>query len=134
MSKHAFLSEDWLTTVLALQGEYRPMLPAPAVKMKMNQVVTGVPFGDGTVNLHIDTTSGQAVMGRGHLEAPDVSVTTDYATARMLFVDNSQQAAMQAFMQGKIKAQGDMAKLMIPPPPKNDAQKELEEKVKEVTE
>ncbi len=134
MSKHAFLSDDWLTTVLALQGEYRPKLPAPAVKMKMNQVVTGVPFGDGTVNLHIDTTSGQAVMGRGHLEAPDVSVTTDYTTARMLLVDNSQQAAMQAFMQGKIKAQGDMTKLMIPPPPKNDAQKELEEKVKEVTE
>jgi Zn-dependent metalloprotease len=134
MSKFAFLSDDWLGAVLALQEQYRPQLPAPAVKMKMNQIVTGVPFGEGSVHLHIDTSSGQAVMGRGHLEAPDVSVTTDYATARTLFVDNSQQAAMQAFMQGKIKAQGDMAKLMIPPAPKNDAQKELEEKVKELTE
>jgi len=134
MSKFAFLSDDWLGAVLALQEQYRPQLPAPAVKMKMNQIVTGVPFGEGSVHLHIDTSSGQAVMGRGHLEGPDVSVTTDYATARTLFVDNSQQAAMQAFMQGKIKAQGDMAKLMIPPAPKNDAQKELEEKVKELTE
>jgi len=134
MSKFAFLSDEWLTAVFALQDQYRAQLPAPAVKMKMNQLVTGVPFGDGSLQLHIDTTSGQAVMGRGHLEAPDVSVTTDYGTARTLFVDNSQQAAMQAFMQGKIKAQGDMTKLMIPPPPKNDAQKELEDKVKELTE
>ena len=134
MSKFAFLSDEWLTAVFALQDQYRAQLPAPAVKMKMNQLVTGVPFGDGSLQLHIDTTSGQAVMGRGHLEAPDVSVTTDYGTARTLFVDNSQQAAMQAFMQGKIKAQGDMTKLMIPPPPKNDAQKELEEKIKELTE
>jgi Zn-dependent metalloprotease len=134
MGKHAFLSEEWLTEVMALQEQYRSQMPAPAVKMKLTQVVTGVPFGGGSVEIHIDTTSGQAQMGKGALEAPDVSVTTDYVTAKMLFVDNNQQAAMQAFMQGKIKAQGDMAKLMVPPAPKNDAQKEFEGKVKEITE
>jgi putative sterol carrier protein len=84
--------------------------------------------------MHTDTTSGKAVLGRGHLENPDVTVTTDYATAKTLVVLNDQQAAMQAFMQGKIKVQGDMSKIMMPPPPKNDAQKELEEKIKEITE
>ncbi len=109
-------------------------MPAPAVKMKLNQVVTGVPFGAGEVKMHIDTSEGQAVVGAGHVDAADVTVTTDYATARMLFVDNDQQKTMQAFMQGKIKAIGDMAKLMVPQPPPNDAQKEFESKLRELTE
>jgi Zn-dependent metalloprotease len=134
MGKLQFLTDLWLDTVFGLQAEYRERVPAPLVKMRMNQIVTGVPFGEGTVNMHTDTTSGKAILGRGHLEQPDVTVTTDYATAKTLVVLNDQQAAMQAFMQGKIKVQGDMSKIMMPPPPKNDAQKELEEKIKELTE
>ncbi len=134
MSKHPFLSEEWLTLVTTLQVEYRERMPDPAVKMKMNQVITGVPFGGGEVQMHVDSSTGQASIGMGHLEGPDITVTTDYVTARMLFVDNNQQAAMQAFMQGKIKAVGDMAKLMVPPPPKNDAQIEFETKVRDFTE
>jgi len=134
MSKHAFLSEEWITQVTLLQVEYRERMPAPAVKMKMNQVITDVPFGDGEVKMHIDSSTGQASMGAGHVDSADVTMTTDYATAKQLFVENNQQVAMQAFMQGKIKAQGDMAKLMVPPPPKNDAQKEFEAKIQELTE
>ena len=73
-------------------------------------------------------------MGRGHVENPDVTLTTDYTTAKSLIANNDQQAAMQAFMQGKIKAAGDMAKIMTPPPPKNDAQREIEQKIKDLTE
>ncbi len=134
MSKHAFLSNEWIEQVTVLQTEYRDQMPPPAVKMKMNQLITGVPFGDGEVQMHIDSSSGAASIGLGHLEGADVTVTTDYATAKQLFVDNNQQVAMQAFMQGKIKAQGDMAKLMVPPPPKNDAQKEFEAKIQDFTE
>jgi len=134
MAKHAFLSVEWIEQVTTLQVEYRDRMPVPVVKMRMNQVIVEVPFGDGEVKMHIDSTSGAATFGLGHLDAPDVTVTTDYGTAKKLFVDNNQQAAMQAFMQGKIKAQGDLAKLMVPPPPKNDAQKEFEAKVQEMTE
>lgn len=134
MSKHAFLSDEWITQVSALQEQYRDKMPAPSVQMKMNQVITGTPFGDGELKMHIDSSTGKATFGTGHLDGANVTVTTDYATAKMLFVENNQQAAMQAFMQGKIKAQGDMAKLMIPPPPKNEAQLEFEAKVKEITE
>ncbi len=102
--------------------------------MKMNQVITGVPFGEGEVKMHIDASTDKASIGVGHVEAADITITTDYATARMLFVDNNQQAAMQAFMQGKIKAVGDMAKLMVPPAPKNEAQLEFETKMRELTE
>lgn len=134
MSKFAFLSDEWLGAVLALQEEYREQVPGAAVSMRMNQIITEVPFGEGTIHLSTDTTSGKGVMGRGHLENPDVTLTTDYATAKQLIANNDQQAAMQAFMQGKIKAAGDMAKIMTPPPPKNDAQKEIEAKIKDLTE
>ena len=134
MSKHAFLSEEWIVQVTTLQAEYRDRMPAPSVKMRMNQVITAVPFGGGELRMHIDSSTGTATFGVGHVEEADVTVTTDYATAKMLFVENNQQAAMQAFMQGKIKAVGDMAKLMIPPPPKNEAQVEFETKVRDLTE
>lgn len=133
MSAIPFLTEQWIQSVAELQASYADRLPAAAVKMRANQVVTGAPFGDGTVQLHIDTTGGQARLGVGHVDAADVTITTDYETAKSFFVKQDQQAIMQAFMQGKIKVQGDMAKLMVPPPPKNDAQKELDQKVIELT-
>lgn len=134
MSKLPFLSEEWISVVMTLQAEYRDRMPTPTVKMRMNQVVTGVPFGAGEVKMHIDSSTGQASIGAGHVESPDITVTTDYVTAKMLFIDNNQQKAMQAFMQGKIKAVGDMAKLMVPPPPKNEAQLEFETKLRDLTE
>ena len=133
MEQFMFLSDPWLDAVFALQTEYRERVPAPLVKMKMNQEVTAVPFGDGVVKIHIDTTSGKAVLGRGHLEGADATVSLEYGTAKSLMVNQDQQAAMQAFMQGKIKVVGDMSKVMVPPPPKNDAQKELDEKIKAIT-
>jgi hypothetical protein len=79
---------------------------------KINQVVTGVPFGDGTVESFLDTSSGDVVMELGRLDDADVTVTTDYATAKAIFVDQDQAAGMQAFMTGKVTVQGDMMKLM----------------------
>jgi putative sterol carrier protein len=133
MSQFPFLSDPWLDAVFALQAEYRDRVPAPLVKMKLNQEVTAAPVGDGIIKLHVDTTSGTAILGRGHLEGADATVTLDYSTAKALMVNQDQQAAMQAFMQGKIKVQGDMSKVMVPPPPKNDAQKELDQKIKDLT-
>ena len=78
----------------------------------MNQIITDVPFGDGTIDAHMDTSSGELEMDLGHLENPDVTVTLDYDTAKAIFVEGNPQAGMQAFMAGKIKVQGDMTKLM----------------------
>ena len=78
----------------------------------MNLVVTEVPFGTGLIDAHLDTSSGQLDLDTGHLESPDLTVTVDYLTAKAILVDNNPQAAMQAFMAGKIRVEGDMAKLM----------------------
>jgi putative sterol carrier protein len=71
-----------------------------------------VPFGDGVIHSHIDTSSGDLVMDLGHLESPDLTVTTDYATARAIFLEQDPQAGMQAFLSGKVKVEGDMTKMM----------------------
>ena len=51
-------------------------------------------------------------MELGALDTPDLTITTDWETARKIFVDQDQAAGMQAFMAGKIKVQGDMMKMM----------------------
>src|SRR5581483_5279766 len=134
--KYPFLSEEWIAEVRKLGDEARADGGGAKIPhaVKMNQVITDVPFGDGTVNVHMDTTSGDMQMEMGHIENPDLTVTVDYATAKAIFVDGNPQAGMQAFMAGKVKVQGDMTKLMAmqaaPPDPKAQ---EFAQKVKEMT-
>ncbi len=69
------------------------------------------------------------------MDSPDVTGTTDYATAKALFVDQDQAAAMQAFMTGRIKIQGDMMKMMAlqTAMPTDDASKAIAEEIKTIT-
>src|SRR3954452_21846174 len=106
----------------------------PAHAVRMNQIITDVPFGDGTVNAYMDTSGGELDMELGHLDTPDLTVTIDYETAKAIFVDGNPQAGMQAFMAGKIKVQGDMTKLMAMQQGAPDpAQIEIAEKIKAIT-
>ena len=112
MAKYPFLSDEWMTEAKKIREEYAGKSTAAPQKMKMNQIITEVPFGDGTINAHMDSSSGEMEMDLGHIDDAEVTVTIDYATAKAIFVDNNPQAGMQAFMAGKIKVQGDMTKLM----------------------
>ena len=112
MAKYPFLSDEWMAEAKKIREEYAGKSSAAPQKMKMNQIITEVPFGDGTINAHMDTSSGELDMDTGHLDDAEVTITIDYATAKAIFVDNNPQAGMQAFMAGKIKVQGDMTKLM----------------------
>ena len=112
MAQYAFLSDEWLEEAKKIREEYAGQSSPPAHAVRMNQIVTDVPFGDGTIEAHVDTSGGEMSMEMGHLENPDLTVTLDYATAKAILVDNNPQAGMQAFMAGKIKVQGDMTKLM----------------------
>jgi Zn-dependent metalloprotease len=107
-----FLSDEWMAEAKAIRQKYAGQGAQIPHKIKMNQVITGVPFGDGEVKLHMDTSSGEVVLDKGHMDDAEVTVTTDYETAKAIFVEQNPQAGMQAFMQGKIKVQGDMTKLM----------------------
>ena len=109
---HPFLSDEWFDEARAIREKYAGEAAPVGHKVKMNQVITGAPFGASDIELYMDTSSGDVVLERGHLDDADVTVTTDYETARKIFVDQDPQAGMQAFMSGKIKVQGDMMKLM----------------------
>ena len=132
--KHPFLSDEWMDAAKAIREEYAGKTAAPAHAVKMNQIITDVPFGDGTINAHLDTSGGEMVMETGHIEGEDLTVTLDYATAKAILVDGNPQAGTQAFMAGKIKVQGDMTKMMAlqsgAPDPMAE---EIAAKIKEIT-
>src|SRR5215207_4884278 len=109
---HPFLSDEWMAAAKGIRAKYADQTSKVTQSLKINQVVTGVPFGEGTVESYLDTSSGEVVMDFGSLEDADVTVTTDYETAKAIFVEQDPAAGMQAFLGGKITVQGDMMKLM----------------------
>ncbi len=134
MAQFAFLSEEWLDAAKAIREEYAGKSAPPAHAVRMNQVITEVPFGDGTIDAHLDTSGGEMQMDMGHLDEPDLTVTLDYATAKAILVDGNPQAGMQAFMAGKIKVQGDMTKMMaLQSGAPDPMQAEIAAKIKEIT-
>ncbi|HEX9260690.1 MAG TPA: SCP2 sterol-binding domain-containing protein [Acidimicrobiales bacterium] len=131
---HQFLSDEWFDAARGIRDKYADQAPPVPYKLRMNQVITANPFGDDDLKLYLDTTDGHMVMEKGELEGPDVTFTTDYETARKIFVEQDQSAAMQAFMSGKIKVQGDMTKLMaMQATPPDDTAKAIAAEIKDIT-
>ncbi|MGH9211277.1 MAG: SCP2 sterol-binding domain-containing protein [Acidimicrobiales bacterium] len=108
---YQFLSDEWVAAARKLREE-AAATSTPTATVRMNLVITDVPFGEGTMQAHMDTTDGAVELDLGHLESPDVTATLDYATAKAMLVDADPQAGMQAFIAGKIKLQGDLTKAM----------------------
>jgi putative sterol carrier protein len=132
---HQFLSEEWMAAAREIREKYKDEAPMITFSIKINQVVTDVPFGEGTVKSFMDTSSGEMVMDLGELADADATVTTDYATAKAIFVNQDQAAGMQAFMSGKIKVVGDMMKVMGMQTaiPQTDITKIVAEEIKGIT-
>jgi SCP-2 sterol transfer family len=130
-----FLSDEWMAEAKAIRAKYEGQTGKVTASIRVNQVITDVPWGDGTINSYIDTSSGDVVMDLGVLDTPDVTVTTDYDTARKLFVDQDAAAAMQAFMGGKVKVQGDMMKMMAlqTAMPNDEASQAITAEIKAIT-
>ena len=101
---HQFLSDQWLEEVQKLAAD------APAGMMpdsvELNMVVTGGPEGDK--ELHV----ANGAFASGLIDSAPTKLTVPYQVAKDMFVKGDQSAAMQAFMSGQIKVEGDMTKLM----------------------
>lgn len=127
-----FLSDAWFDEVEKLRTAAGEIPVPPAVQgIKINMVVTGHPDGDDKL-VHVD--SGE--FKRGNLPDAPTKMTVPYEVAKKTFVDNDQQAGMQAFMSGQIKVEGDMSAIMrvqAAGPPSEPA-KALQEKVRAITE
>ena len=141
MPTFPFLSDEWIAEARKIRAEMadpaREAAAAPA-SVRMNQVITDVPFGDGKLDAHLDTSSGTLEMETGHLDQPDVTVTLDYATAKAIFVDGTLEAGMRAFMDGKVRVQGDMAKMISAlqqlAPPDPGAVDQAQARIRDITE
>ena len=112
MAQYQFLSDEWLAEARRIRAEYHDKTPQIPVTVRMNQIIQDVPFGDGVIHAHVDTSSGDLEMETGHLESPDLTVTLSYDTAKAILVDGDAQAAMQAFLGGRIKVDGDITKML----------------------
>jgi putative sterol carrier protein len=113
VAKYPFLSDEWVAAARSIRQEYRARAITPEQAIKMNQIVTSVPFGPGTIKSHLDTSSGEMDLEFGHLDDAHVTVTLEYAVAKAILVEGNPQIAVQALMAGKIKVEGDWGKLMM---------------------
>ena len=134
MSQYQFLSDEWVAEARKIREELGQSAGSVPHQVRMNLVITEVPFGDAPVDAHMDTTSGDMRLDLGHLDAADLKITVDYATAKSILIEGNAQAGMQAFMTGKIKVEGDMSKLMAlqAAPPDAGAQ-QIAQRLKEIT-
>jgi putative sterol carrier protein len=112
MATYEFLSDEWLNEARSIRSEFDGKGGAISHAIKMNLVIAAVPFGEGAVDAHVDTTSGELVIDTGHIDPVDLTVSLDYDVAKAILVEGNPQAGIQAFMSGKIKVEGDIAKLM----------------------
>lgn len=109
---YPFLSDEWVVAARAIRAEYQDRAPAIPFSVRMNQVITDVPFGDGVIHAHLDTSTGTLELEVGHLVDPDLTITVGYATAKAILIDGDAEAAMGAFLSGRIRVDGDITKLL----------------------
>lgn len=102
---HKFLSESWFTEVEGFRDEAPPPTGAMA-DLVLNIVVTGAPDGE------VEVTWNKGQFERGLAPDAPTKISVPYDVAQDVFVNGNQAAAMQAFMAGQIKVEGDMTRLM----------------------
>jgi hypothetical protein len=112
MATYPFLSDEWVAEARKIREEFDGKGGTVPHQLRMNLVITDVPFASGAIDAHMDSSEGSLKLDLGHIEPVDLKVTLDYGTAKSILVEGNPQAGMQAFMAGKVKVEGDMAKLM----------------------
>ena len=123
-----FLSDEWFAEAKKIRDEANPPAPTgPAADLTLNIVVTGGPSGDKEIHIK----AGE--FGEGLVDAP-TKLTVPFEVAKKTFIERDQQAGMQAFMQGQIKVEGDMSKLMAMQTIQPSAEEvEIQKKIAEIT-
>jgi hypothetical protein len=114
VEKYQFLSQEWIDKVREMRQAHvdEHGKPAADFEIRMNQVVTDIPFGEGELKTYIDTSQGFLDIELGELADAEITVRIDYETAKSIFVNLDTQAAITAFMNGRIRITGDFTKLM----------------------
>ena len=108
MSK--FLSEEWaaaVTTALNNHQGFQNAIGNADLTIQFN--TTDAP--EGEVDYYLQAGGGNATMAIGSLEGADVTVKQTYDTATA--ISTGELNTQTAFMTGKLKVSGNLAKLMM---------------------
>lgn len=126
----AFLSNEWFDTVEKLTAEAGDLnLPPALASLALNLTVTDPAAGD------VDVSLDAGKIQKGTSPNAKTTLALDAETLRKVFLEFDMAAAMQAFMTGKIKVQGDMSQLMaLQTARPSQEQKDLFQRVLSVTE
>ncbi len=105
-----FLSEEWTNEVTSTLSQHE------GFKNAMGQADLGIQFStedspDGSVDYYLSASGGASTMALGELEEPDVTVKMSYDTAAA--ISKGELNVQTAFMTGKLKVSGNLAKLMM---------------------
>lgn len=104
--KLRFMSPEWIAKINEIrQGLGEIEIPEQAKSFSLNFTITRE---DGEDKASV--AAGELVAG--HTETAPTTLTVPVDVAKKMFVDRDQAAAMQAFMSGQIKVEGDMSQLM----------------------
>lgn len=108
MSK--FLSEEWASQVTTALNSHQ------GFKNAIGDADLSIQFGtteapDGDVDYYLQAGGGKAKMAIGTLEGADVTVKQSYDTAKA--ISTGELNTQTAFMTGKLKVSGNLAKLMM---------------------
>jgi predicted lipid carrier protein YhbT len=124
-----WLTQEWLDTQRDLAAG-QPERPGATARMQY--VVTGGP--DGDIRYYWVLENGKLMeSGLGDISDAEITLTVTYEDAMM--IQKGELDANAAFMQGRIKVAGNMAKLMSLLPITNSPEfKQLQEEVRAVTE
>jgi putative sterol carrier protein len=127
MSK--WLTQEWLDETRKM-AEGQPERPGASARMQY--VVTGGP--DGDIDYYWLLQDGKLVEAKlGKLEDAEVTLTTGYDDA--VKIQKGELDANAAFMQGKVKVTGNMAKVMSLLPITNAPEyKQLQVEIAAITE
>jgi putative sterol carrier protein len=127
MSK--WLSQEWFDETKKM-ADSQPERPGASAKMQY--VVSGGP--DGDVKYYWVLENGKLIESKLG-ELPDAEVTMTMTHDDAMKIQKGELDANAAFMQGRIKVSGNMAKLMALMPLTNAPEyKELQKQIQEVTE
>ena len=105
-----FLSEEWtndVSTALANHDGFKNAMGAADLGIQF--VTEDGP--DGQVDYYLASSGGVSNMALGTLDNPDVTVTQNYETATA--ISKGELNTQTAFMTGKLKVSGNLAKLMM---------------------
>jgi hypothetical protein len=125
----AFLSDPWFDEVAKLMATAGDLnLPAPMRNVKVNVTIKRASGAD------VPAFVEDGVVARGHRAGADATITLDEALARKLFVEADAAAGVQAFLEGQLVVEGDLAKVVAMQTAEPSAeQKALAKKIAQIT-